>query len=306
MPAVGNKPRKTPESDFSASQPSKAIALGLLHAAFEGLTPLLVEYGITSPQAEALLRAVCVHVVARSQRPAGRRPNISRVSVKTGVDRHTVAAILKEPPKLDARLGSRRDSISRVIDGWLSDPEFTDKGRPLDLDIGGPAVKGRSVWTLVQRYAPGVWPRLIVDELIRVDYVATLPNGRLRWKATQGAVPLPRSVSQESASQQLNDAVRALLRDATEPEGRRVWRTAQSLDIRVQDLPLVRKMLRDRLNSMFAWMTDELNSARWRHDESAAAVRMRVGLSGFTFEEALTNGGVNEHTKRAGRSGTAA
>ena len=300
MPSVRDNPRKIKESSVSVSQPPKTTALGLIHAAFEGLAPLLVEHGITSPQAEALLRAVCVHVAANAQKSEGRRPNISQVSMKTGVDRHTVAAILKEPPKSDVR-GSRRDSVSRAIGGWSSDPEYTDKGHPLDLDIGGPGAKGRSVWTLVQRYAPGVWPRLVVDELIRLDYVETLPNGRLRCKATQGSTPVPRSVGQETTTQRLSDAVRALLRDATEPESRRVWRTAETVDIRAQDLPLVRKMLRDRLNSMFAWMTDELNSARWRRDDSAG-IRIRVGLSGFTFEDALPRGADNEHAQRAARS----
>ena len=306
MPSSREKPKKIKESDISLSQLPTATALALIHAAFEGLAPLLVEHGITSPQAEALLRAVCVHVVAKAQKSEGRRPNISQVSMKTGVDRHTVAAILKEPSKLDVRPGSRRDSVSRVINGWSSDPEYTDKGHPQDLDIGGPGAKGRSVWTLVQKYAPGVWPRLVLDELIRVDFVETLPNGRLRFKATHGSAPMPRSVSQETATQRLSDAVRALLRDATEPESRRVWRTAETTDIRAQDLPLVRKMLRDRLNSMFAWMTDELNSARWRHDDSGAGVRIRVGLSGFTFEEALLRGADNEHTQRAARSRTQA
>jgi hypothetical protein len=246
---------------------------------------------------------VCVHVVAKAQTRGRQRPNISRVSVKTGVDRHTVATILKQPPNLDVGLSSRRDSMSRVIDGWLSDSEYRDRGGPQDLEIGGPGVKRRSLWALVQRYAPGVWPRLIVDELIRVDYVETLPNGRLRWKGTPGQSSSSRLINQETASQRLRDAVHALLHDATEPEGRRAWHTAESLDIREQDLPLVKKMLRDRLNSMFAWITDELNSARWRRDDSANGVRMRVGLSGFTFEQALPQGMDNEHTKRAGRPG---
>ena len=68
---------------------SKATALSVAHSVFEGLAPLLTEVGITSPEAEALLRAVCVHAAARTLGTA-RRPNVSRVSVKTGVDRHTV------------------------------------------------------------------------------------------------------------------------------------------------------------------------------------------------------------------------
>jgi hypothetical protein len=96
----------------------------------------------------------------------------------------------------------------------------------------------------------------------------------------------------------MRDAVQALFSDAIQPDARRSWRTAQSLEIDEQDLPLVRKMLRERLNTMFAWITDELNSSRWRRDDSAANVVVRVGLSGFTFEETLVRAPSNENIKK--------
>ncbi len=282
---------------------SKATALRVAQATFEGLAPLLIRHGITSPEAEALLRAVCVHAAAKTQETA-RRPNVSRVSVKTGVDRHTVAALLREPPNVDNGSKSRRDAISRVIDGWFSDPEYSEKGSPRDLDIGDPNSKGRTVWSLVQRYAPGVWPRLIVDELIRVNSVDTLPNGQLRCKRTPSFRLASRRSNRESSSQLMRDAVQALFRDATRSDARPAWRTAQSFDIDEQDLPLVRKMLRERLNTMFAWLTDELNSARWQHEGSAVNARVRVGLSGFTFEETVPTDPANENVEKPWRAKT--
>ena len=279
---------------------SKAAALRVAQAAFEGLAPLLIQHGIRSPEAEALLRAVCIHTAAKTQ-DHGRRPNVSRISVKTGVDRHTVAALLKEPPSVDRGAIARRDVLSRVIDGWFSDPEYSDKGNPRDLDIGDPNSKGRSLWTLVQRYAPGVWPRLIIDELIRVDYVDPLPNGQLRWRPAPTKLVSKRS-NRESSSELMRDAVRALFKDAARSDARRAWRTAQSVEIDAQHLPLVRKMLRERLNTMFAWITDELNSARWRRDSAKANTGVRVGLSGFTFEETLPKGAANEIVKKPHRA----
>jgi hypothetical protein len=282
---------------------AKATALRVAQATFEGLVPLLIQHGITSPEAEALLRAVCVHAAAKTQEKS-RRPNVSRVSVKTGVDRHTVAALLKEPPNVDKGSTARRDAISRVIDGWFSDPEYSDKGSPRDLEIGDASSKGRSVWSLVQRYAPGVWPRLILDELIRVDYVDTLPSGQLRWKRAPSPKPVSRRSNPESASQLMRDAVHALFSDSTQRDARRTWRTAQSVEIEHEDLPVVRKMLRERLNTMFAWITDELNSARWRRDIAGSNTGVRVGLSGFTFEEPLPKGAVNEDVKKPRRART--
>ena len=266
---------------------SKATALRVAQAAFEGLAPLLVEFGITSPEAETLLRAVCVHETAKAHTVGGaRRPNVSRVSVKTGVDRHVVTALLKNPPEVDGGLSTRRDSMRRVIDGWLSDPEYTKNGRPKELEIGDPSAEGLSAWTLIQRYAPGVWPRLIIDELIRVDYVDTKPNGRLRWKGRARGTSVSRRHAREAAGQRMRDAMRAAFHDSSQPEAKRAWRTAQSVEIGRSDLPLVRKMLGDRLETMIAWLTEELNSARWRRSASKGG-RMRVGLSGFIFEESL-------------------
>ncbi len=265
---------------------SKAAVLSLAKAAFEGLAPLLIEFGITSPEAEALLRAVCVHETAKAHTVgSGRRPNVSRVSVKTGVNRHMVTALLKNPPEVDGGLSTRRDSMRRVIDGWLSDPEYTKNGRPKDLEIGDPSSEGRSAWTLIQRYAPGVWPRLIIDELIRVDYVDTKPNGRLRWRGNARRTSVSRHEAPDTVGQRMRNAIRAAFQDSCQPEANHTWRTAQSVEIGRADLPLVRKMLGDRLETMIAWFTEELNSARWRRSAASKGGSMRVGLSAFIFQE---------------------
>jgi Family of unknown function (DUF6502) len=268
---------------------SKASVFTVAKAAFEGLAPLLVECGITSPEAETLLRAVCVHETAKAHTSSGRRPNVSRVAVKTGLSRQVVSALLKSPPEVDGGFSTRRDSMRRVIDGWLSDPDYTKKGRPRDLDIGSPSSKGRDAWTLIQRYAPGVWPRLIIDELIRVDYVHVRSNGRLRWKGNLAGKLVSRRDAPEAAGQRMRDVMLAAFHESRQPESKRTWRTAQSVEIGRSDLPLVRNMLVDRLETMITWLTEELNSQRWRRGVSTSG-RMRVGLSGFIFEESLSRG----------------
>jgi hypothetical protein len=265
---------------------SKANVLRVAQATFEGLAPLLIEHGITSPEVEALLRAVCVHAAAKSQSNS-RRPNISRVSVKTGVDRHVVADLLKDRPDGHRTASSRRDAISRVIEGWFSDPDYNDKGVPRDLEIGSPTSKGETLWSLSQRYAPGIWPRLIVDELIRVDYVDTLPNGQLRCKQEQSAKLGYKRSYRDNSGQLIRDTVQALFRNAMRPDGKGSWCTTRSIDIDERDMPLVRKMLRERLTTMFGWITDELNSTRWQHDGITGNARVRLGVSGFTFEEII-------------------
>ncbi len=281
----------------AVSDSSKATALKVAQATFEGLAPLLIEHGIRSPEVEALLRAVCVHAAARVQTNSKRR-NVSCVSVKTGVDRHVVATLLRAPPDAEQAATSRRDAISRVVEGWSSDPDYSDKGKPHDLEIGGPGSNGRTLWSLTQRYAPAVWPRLIIDELIRVDYVDPLPNGQLRCKQAPSPKLGSRRLNRESASQLMRDAVQALFKDAIRRDNKSSWYTARSLEIGARDLPLVRKMLRERLDMMFVWITDELNSARWQQAGTSGNARVRIGLSGFTVEETLPRNVANERVTK--------
>lgn len=267
---------------------AKIAALGTARAIFETLAPHLVESGITSAEAETLLRAVCVHEAARSFVERGRRPNVSQIAIKTGVDRHVVAEILKTPPRVDGALETRRDATSRVTAGWLSDPRYFKSGVPLALPVGGPQSRGRTVWSLVEDYAPGVWPRLVIDELIRLDLVETLPNETLRCAHRLNSVPVePKTVVDESSSQLLRDAIYSQLHDLKGGR-RRSWRRAQSLQIARDKVPLVRKMVRDRLHSAVSELADELDSPRWKTGKSDRGPTTMIGISAFSFERILS------------------
>lgn len=267
---------------------SKIAALGTARTIFETLAPHLIESGITSSEAETLLRAVCVHEVAKSFVERGRRPNVSQISIKTGVDRHVVAEILKTPPRVHGALETRRGVTSRVIAGWLSDPRYFKTGVPLTLPVGDPQSRGRTAWSLVEDYAPGVWPRLVIDELIRLDLVETLPDGTLRCAPKLNPDPVEaKSVVGEPSNQLLRDAIYSQLHDMKIGR-RRSWRKAQSLQIARDKVPLVRKMVRDRLHSAVSELADELDSPRWKHGKSYPGHKTLIGISAFSFERVLS------------------
>ncbi len=144
------------------------------------LVRLLVDHGVSSPEAESLLRAVCVHEVADAQRIRGKRPNASRIALTTGLNRKEVARILKQPPRVDPARGARCHRANKVLAGWYEDRRFAQNNKPLALPIKAAEHKRPSFWMLANRYAPDVYPGLILRELSRVGALEELHDGRVR------------------------------------------------------------------------------------------------------------------------------
>ncbi len=281
------------------SDSPKIAALGTARTIFETLAPHLIESGITISEAETLLRAVCVHEAARLFSEHGRRPNVSQISIKTGVDRHLVAEILKTSPRVNGGLETRRDATSRVLAGWISDPRYFRTGLPRALPVGGPRSRGRTVWSLVEDYAPGVWPRLVIDELIRLDLVETLPDGTLRCvhRANSEPVETPIAVD-ESSCQLLRDAILSQLHDLKSSR-RRSWRRTQSVQITRNKVRLVRKLVRERLDSAVSELADELDSPRWKPDKDDRGHKTLMGISAFSFEQVIPGSrGIKQSSKK--------
>lgn len=264
----------------------RAGLLKTLETLFEPLARLLVEHGVSSPQAERLLRAVCVREVGKASTTLGKRPNASRVALVTGVDRREVTRILKARHTL-GEVNDRRHRVNRVLAGWHSDATYSSGGRPRLLPVK--ATKARdckrsNFWALAKRYAPGVYPGLILSELVRVGAVEELENGRLRVRTREyGAAEFSRdSVSELGA--RVRDLIRAMLNNATEASWPRICRTVETTNIDPKFLPLIRKLFANRSESMLFGVRKELTSSRWNQTDPASP-GVRIGVTVFTHEE---------------------
>src|SRR5688572_30451079 len=88
--------------DKPMQNPRKAAVATAAMAAFEPLASLLVEHGISTPEAESLLRSVIVHAVYRREsNGGGGKVSLSRIALLTGVHRNEVKRILSVPPRID-------------------------------------------------------------------------------------------------------------------------------------------------------------------------------------------------------------
>jgi len=150
-----------------------------VETAFKLLARLLTDHGVSSPEAESLFRAVCVHQVALAQAVRGKRPNVSRIALVTGLDRKEVGQILQCPPRINPALETR-SRANKVLAGWYGDRTFVHKARPLPLPIKAAERNRPSFWMLANRYAPDVYPGLILHELSRIGALEKLQDGRVR------------------------------------------------------------------------------------------------------------------------------
>src|ERR1039457_3849889 len=97
----------------------KAVVSRAAMAAVEPLVELFLELGVTSPEAESLLRSVFVHKAREwLAKPitAEDSPSDARVSLVTGVHRNFVRSILAEPPRIAAAREQRGHRASRLLD----------------------------------------------------------------------------------------------------------------------------------------------------------------------------------------------
>jgi len=181
--------------------------LSALEALFRPLARVLVEHGISSPEAESLLRAVWVHQLASEVAARRTRPNVSWIALVAGLDRKAVSLILKRPPRMGPASETHSQWANRVLAGWHSDPAFAKDDTPSVLPIKSVGSRRPCFWTLARRYSPGVYPGLILRELCRVGAVEKLEGGRVRARRRRYKA---KELSDEHASE-MDPRVRKLL-----------------------------------------------------------------------------------------------
>src|ERR1700733_12963451 len=163
------------------AQPGKTALARAAMAAVEPLVELFLELGITSPEAESLLRSVFVHkahewLAKSAATPSD--PSDVRVSLVTGVHRNFVRRILAEPPGIAAAREQKGHPAGRVLEAWHTDPKYLDSsGKPRDLSE---RAQEPSFHTLVLEHLPGASPGMVLAELHRAGLVQLLSEHRLR------------------------------------------------------------------------------------------------------------------------------
>jgi hypothetical protein len=136
---------------------------------------LLLRGGLTWREFAELARDVFVEVASDEYGIRGRKTNVSRVAILTGIGRREVARLRRRRPTVPAE--NRTSDATRVLSGWYQDAAFRSGARPKALHASGGAA---SFAALARRYAPDVPPSAMLKELRRVGAVEPLADGRVR------------------------------------------------------------------------------------------------------------------------------
>lgn len=177
-------------------------ALGML---LKPLVRILLRHGISHRVFSDIAKQSYVDVATRDPdfTITGRKQTTSRIAVLTGINRKEVARLQNADSVVDVNAPRHFNRAIRVVSAWATDPRFLSRGRPASLEIEGPD----SFTSLVHDYSGDVPVQAVLAELLRVDAVQRLQNGKLRL--TRKAY-VPSDDTQEKI-QILGDDVRNLI-----------------------------------------------------------------------------------------------
>jgi hypothetical protein len=146
--------------------PKASVVDGDIVDLMSDLALYLVEAGVSSSQFVNIARLAFFRAASRNARFENGRINQSEVAAMTGLTRVQIRQFAK---KDDLPSSSKPNSMNRVLEGWIKDPEFISaEYLPRRLSLSG---TGASFASLVRKYGGDVTPRSVLRELQRLKYV---------------------------------------------------------------------------------------------------------------------------------------
>jgi len=134
------------------------------------LVRILIRNGIPFREFSEVVKGIYARVAADEASTPERPASLARIAIVTGLSRREITRIFGEPDRLKEALESNANAIARLLQGWHSDPEFTGPyGFPRDVFFANDPAGALGFEDLAKRYAGGVPPSVMHDELLRAQ-----------------------------------------------------------------------------------------------------------------------------------------
>jgi len=159
------------------------INKALIKKAFKQLMGAIIRLalrnGVNYVDFSQLCKWLYVDIAANEYGIKGRKTNISRIALITGLDRKEIKRITELEPEDVDQIGQQPDKLSIILSHWSDADEYTDAaGQPMELMFEGGDV---SFAKLVNEHGGGsLAPITVLREFKRSNAIEETADGKLR------------------------------------------------------------------------------------------------------------------------------
>ena len=254
-----------------------AWALAACARILHPVVKLALAMGLKHPDLDQLLRELLMSEARKSWLAKGIEPNISQLSVTTGLNRKAVTAKVREPG--DALPRTELSAAAKTLTLWLQMLGERPQHKSLPIVAQGDALSFEAVARRASR--GNVHHRTILDELVRLG-MASERDGHVELKA-DGFVPL---ADLQAMLAFLGDNARDHLLAGvanTLGEGPRMLeRAVFAQGLTVQQCEAIHQRVRQRWDLLHQELAKEMTRAV---DDAGKAGRSRIRVGIYTYYE---------------------
>jgi len=255
------------------------------------LVRILLRNGISFGQFSDLAKRAYVEVARDEFTIPGKPQTTSRVSAITGLTRKDVQRLKKENLDNDAKVTAKYSRAARVISAWVSESAYLDQqGSPLFLPFEGAEP---SFTALVKEASGDITARTILDELIHIEAVKRLEDGRLEL-LVRAYIPMADDVEKIGIlGADVSDLISTIDHNLSiKKDGAYFQRKVCYDNLPQEVMDELRDTIAEKAQAALESMNEDMAKCdRDRHPEQEGSGRVRAGLGIYYFQDDVESQG---------------
>lgn len=263
----------------------QSAVLSACYAFLRPIARLLIKNGIAYQEFAEIAKNAFVEVASEDYGIRGRKTNMSRVAVMTGLSRKEIKKVRESISGGALKIPSRTRRPELVLTIWHTDPDFQDSsGQPRILEFEGSDTSFRS---LVSRAGGDIPPMAMLNELLRAGSV--VKEGAGLRVVSRSYIPEPHDPLRILfAGGALRDLASTIVHnlECEDPETRFVERRVYSDRLAMSQRSRFKKLARDKsellLQDLHTWLSEREATTPQTDREG---VTRRIGVGVYFFDD---------------------
>ncbi len=248
------------------------------------LASLMLRCGMTWKEFAELCKSVFVDVASEEYGIKGRKTNVSRVSILTGMSRKEVKRLRDLLEAEQAPAPGKTTDATRVLSGWHQDKDFLDADdKPLPLAPDG---EGATFAELMRRYGGDIPQGAMLKELRHARAVEDTKDGKLRAISRYYT---PVQLDPELlliAGSNLRDLAATLNHNLTPDKAvRRFEGRADNGAIDIKATPAFRRFMEEEGQRLLEKVDDWLTEHQVSDEDKSDTDKVRLGVGVYAIED---------------------